>query len=376
MNLLATNLLIAARLATQSPLPVSVTVDTAATPTPFDHYWTKSFGSGHARLTTRADWRAQLVQAIDELGLRGVRYHGMFDDDMGVVGSSGRMNGKFEYNFSALDDSWDFQVMHNVKPIIELSFMPELLANCRWENVTGQPPKQKCNGWCGAGMEQGEECAKQPAPGHGTHYRGVEMMPEHYEDWYDLVRATVAHVVERYGLATVQTWHFECWNELWGMPRPRFANSSTPNASNSGTYIRLYNASAHAVKSVDASLKVGGPATAGLGNLADFVNLSTILKIPFDFVSTHAYPTDRQTCPSAMQGGAGWDPSCFQNSVTVARTKLAALTDVPLFLTEYNVGCCMGYAHAANPHDTAGAAAFVWRQVAALHGVVGSLSCF
>ena len=29
-------------------------------------------------------------------------------------------------------------------------------------------------------------------------------------------------------------------------------------------YMALYNASAHALKSVDASLKVGGPATAGL----------------------------------------------------------------------------------------------------------------
>ena len=40
-------------------------------------------GSGHAALTVREDWQTHLKQAVRDLGLAGVRYHGIFDDDMG-----------------------------------------------------------------------------------------------------------------------------------------------------------------------------------------------------------------------------------------------------------------------------------------------------
>lgn len=58
---------------------------TKSSPSPFPHIWKKTFGSGHAALGLRADWVVQLKQARDELGLQGVRQHGLFDDDMGPV---------------------------------------------------------------------------------------------------------------------------------------------------------------------------------------------------------------------------------------------------------------------------------------------------
>ena len=33
-----------------APIPATVTVDTTAHPAPFEHFWKKTFGSGHARL--------------------------------------------------------------------------------------------------------------------------------------------------------------------------------------------------------------------------------------------------------------------------------------------------------------------------------------
>jgi xylan 1,4-beta-xylosidase len=64
-----------------------VLVDTTAGSTPFDHYWTKSFGSGHATLTLRDDWQAHLKQAQADLGLQGVRHHGLFDGKKTIVAS-------------------------------------------------------------------------------------------------------------------------------------------------------------------------------------------------------------------------------------------------------------------------------------------------
>jgi hypothetical protein len=89
-------------------VPVEVMVDLSSPPAPFPHYWNSMFGSGHAALSLRPDWQAHLQQAVIDLGLGGVRYHGIFDDDMGpvVTGPVGARS----YNFTLIDRSWDFQV--------------------------------------------------------------------------------------------------------------------------------------------------------------------------------------------------------------------------------------------------------------------------
>jgi len=91
-------------------------------------------------------------------------------------------------------------------------------------------------------------------------------------------------------------------------------------------YLTLYNASVLAVKAVHPSLWVGGPATAGLEDIADFVQRTRQMGLPTDFVSTHHYPSD-PSCPS----GAAWDPDCFANDVLKAR---AAVPNHPFYLTE------------------------------------------
>ena len=115
------------------------------------------------------------------------------------------------------------------------------------------------------------------------------------------------------------------------------------------------------------------------------------MKAPFDFVSTHMYPTDPQ-----LGHGARWNPSGLTEHVKAAR---ASVPDKPFYLTECesrflkllllllrrlcccatltksdnaadNVGCCIGYAG----HDTSASAAFAFRTIPALDGVVDILS--
>ena len=38
---------------------------------------------------------------------------------------------------------------------------------------------------------------------------GIKQLPAVMDDWYQLVRATISHAVDRYGLPEVQTWSFE-----------------------------------------------------------------------------------------------------------------------------------------------------------------------
>lgn len=57
-------------------------------------------------------------------------------------------------------------------------------------------------------------------------------------------------------------------------------------------YFDFYNYTSHAVRSVDPFLSVGGPATAGLAWVPEFINFTATVGAPRAFVSTHSYPTD------------------------------------------------------------------------------------
>ena len=137
----------------------------------------------------------------------------------------------------------------------------------------------------------------------------------------------VQHANTLFGEEEVKTWSFEVWNELWGMDFPM-------------PYMMLYNASATAVKSVNSQFKVGGPATARLLHVTDFVEEARKISAPFDFVSTHMYPTDDNLCDQHDN----WNPDCLPFRVNRSRHALYQLSnETEFYLTEYNVGCCIGY---------------------------------
>ena len=51
---------------------------------PLNHVWNQCVGAGRANEALRADWQAQFREAVDVLGVRFVRFHGLFHDDMFV----------------------------------------------------------------------------------------------------------------------------------------------------------------------------------------------------------------------------------------------------------------------------------------------------
>lgn len=128
-------------------------------------------------------------------------------------------------------------------------------------------------------------------------------------------------------------------------------------------YMTLFNASSVAIKGIDRQFQVGGPASANLANVKEFVDAATSRKIAFDFVSTHHYPTD-----SCKPQGSKWDPDCWNNGVKASRESIPST--IPFYMTEFNVGCCLGYAE----HDTSNAAAFALRAIGKLDGTTDLLS--
>ncbi len=249
------------------------------TGTPLRHHWSFCSAAGRANEGLRAGWREHLQTVSKHCGIRYLRFHGLLHDDMFVCR---REVGTLIFNWQYVDDLVDALLAQGIRPFVEFGFFPKDLAGksdfrCFWWQAHVTPP-------------------------------------EHFRDWSTLVDKLVRHFIHRYGIQEVRQWYFEVWNEpnLWF-----FFNSTRTK------YFELYRATVAAVKSIDAGLKVGGPATSNfvadnrfegeseagdksmpghhkrLGEvewrgvwIREFLAFCEQENLPVDFVSTHPYPTD------------------------------------------------------------------------------------
>jgi xylan 1,4-beta-xylosidase len=291
--------------------------------TPFPHFWEHTVGGDHAPMALRADWQQQLKRSHDELGFQYVRFHGLLSDDMGTLVQE---KNKLVYSFFNADQIFDFLLSIGMKPFVELSFMPTALAS-----------------------------------GNKTvfSYNANVTPPRDYKQWATLIHKFVSHCVERYGTKEVREWFFEVWNE----PNLKsFWTGAQPD------YFKLYRYTADAIKKVDGSLRVGGPATAKSEWIEDFVEFCDRKKVPADFISTHQYPTDgfesdNDTEVQLFRSQRGIMREVAQDTRRHARGK-------PVYYTEWNSS-----SNSRDPlHDEPYAAAFAVATIMEAKGLVEGYS--
>jgi xylan 1,4-beta-xylosidase len=291
--------------------------------TPLPHFWEHTVGSDHAPVALRADWQRQLQRCHNELGFQYVRFHGLLSDDMGTLV---REKNRLLYSFFNADKIFDFLLSIGMRPFVELSFMPTALAS-----------------------------------GNRTvfSYKANVTPPRDYKQWAKLIQKLVSHWVERYGITEVRKWFFEVWNE------PNLKSFWTGTQHD---YFKLYRYTAKAIKNVDASLRVGGPATAKSEWIEDFVEFCERNKVPADFITTHYYPTDgfesdEDTEIQLFKSQRGIMREVAQDTRHHARGK-------PVYYTEWN--------SSSNPrdplHDESYAAAFVVATIMEAKGLVEGYS--
>jgi xylan 1,4-beta-xylosidase len=288
------------------------------------HFWEHTVGSCHAPLALRADWQQQLVQCHQELGFRYVRFHGLLCDDVGVLTIQ---KNRFLYSFFNTDQIIDFLLSIGMRPFVELSFMP-------WALASGKTTV--------------------------FHYRGNVTPPGSYPAWAELIHRLVQHWVNRYGKQEVRQWFFEVWNE----PNLKAFWTGTQKE-----YFKLYEYTVKAIKKVDPSLKVGGPATANNDWIDEFVDHCEKRRLTLDFISTHHYPTDAFGKPG--------DDTITQLSLSrrsVLREQVQTVRRqaklYPVYYTEWNTS-----SNARDPmHDEPYAAAFIVKTVMEANGYVDGYS--
>ena len=273
----------------------TISVDARAEGKPFPHFWEQMFGSGRAVLSMRESYRDDLRQVKQITDFHYVRFHAVLDDEVGVYGEDQQHNPI--YNFDYVDQIYDGLLANGVKPFVELSFMPKLLA---------------------ARLDY-----------HPFWYHPIVSPPADYGKWNALIRAFAQHLLDRYGIDEVATWYFEVWNE----PNIDFWTGRPAQE----TYFELYDNTVRTLKAVNQRLRVGGPATAQAAWVDAIIAHATKEQVPLDFVSTHAYGND-----TAMDiVGHAQDVPPHQ-MLTVAVDKVhkqiaaSARPDIPLIWSEFN----------------------------------------
>src|ERR1700679_2609797 len=125
-------------------LPVRViSADYSLVKGPRSDVWRECIGAGRANEGLRADWQRQLKLCQDEIGFRFIRFHGLLHDDMGVYSET--KDGQPIHNWQYVDELYDSLLAMNIRPFVELSFMPSALASggkkIFWWNANVTPPK-------------------------------------------------------------------------------------------------------------------------------------------------------------------------------------------------------------------------------------------
>ncbi len=274
----------------------TIEIDASAHATPLPHFWEHFFGSGRAILSLRESYRQDLRDVKKVTGMRYIRFHAIFHDEVGVYDEDAQGNPVL--NFSYVDQIYDGLLANGVRPFVELSFMPKKLAS----NKDAL---------------------------HAFWYKQNVSPPKDYAKWDEMITQFAKHLVERYGIDEVSQWYFEVWNEpnidFWA------GNPQQP------TYFELYDHTARDLKAVNSRLRVGGPSTAQAAWADVFVKHCADNKIPVDFVSSHVYGNDKAEDVFGTHEQIPRDRMvCRAVGKVHDQIKSSAMPTLPLIWSEFN----------------------------------------
>jgi xylan 1,4-beta-xylosidase len=224
--------------------------------TPFRHTWEGIINVDQFRWLVRRDMQDQLEMAQRELRATHVRAVGMFDDEMRVYREGpGAFMGlepkQPRTNWQTVDYVMDSLADRGLQPVFTTSFVPSAMAS-------------------------------GPVTVFST--KAHTSPPKDWAQWEAFVRDAVQHAVDRYSLDVVRRWPFEVWNEpnlhgwFWG--------------GDLSDFNRLWETTYRAIKSVDSSLRVGGPSTGRAEWLEELIDFGQKHDCPPDYLITHIYNND------------------------------------------------------------------------------------
>ncbi|HHV11549.1 MAG TPA: helix-turn-helix domain-containing protein [Clostridiales bacterium] len=273
------------------------------------HTWRSFCSVGRAREMLYSEIQEMLRVQQREIGFRHIKFHGIFDDALGVYREDSL--GNPAYSFTYVDKVLDFILSVGLKPMIQLSFMPKALALDTSKTI--------------------------------FQFEFYISPPKDERKWYDLVSAFTRHVINRYGNKEVMEWIFTFWNEALDYLPFRLTDK--------GTTLRLYELSYLAVKECNPDLTFASLSVYHEPNMEkdylEYLDYAKSHSCEPDAYLFHFYPTrhDSQK-PKELSINSGrnrqqrlklhCNPDAMKESLHVLR-QLIPDQQKPIYITEWNL---------------------------------------
>ncbi|HEX6963430.1 MAG TPA: hypothetical protein VF175_16300, partial [Lacipirellula sp.] len=275
-------------LARGDSFPVHIHIDASQPVGPLKPIW-RFFGADEPNYATMPHGR-KLLSELGELKPRHVyfRAHNLFCTGDGAPalkwGSTNAYRedaaGNPVYDWTILDNIFDAYLENDVRPYVQLGFMPRDLSS---------KPEPYQHQW-------------NPRLRYEDIYTGWAYPPKDYERWGELACQWTKHCIDRYGHNEVETWYWQTWNEAnigyW---------QGTPEE-----FHKLHDYAIAGVRRALPTARVGGPDAAGSGGDWTRAFLEHCLRgrnyatggigTPLDFVSFHAKGAPRQVDDHVRMG--------------------------------------------------------------------------
>ncbi|EGT3617667.1 AraC family transcriptional regulator, partial [Clostridium perfringens] len=308
----------------------NIRIDLNAEGEEIEHKWRLLTTIGRAKDGLNKVVQEQLKTIQKEIGFQYIRFHGIFDDEMKVYDEDEK--GNVVLNFSYIDKLFDFLYSINLKPFVELGFMPKKLA--KYE----------------------DEIFYRPT---------IISPPKDILKWNKLIEEFMKHCISRYGIDQVKSWYFEVWNE------PEIVNFF--GFKNNNEYYELYENTYKVLKSLSKEFNVGAPGInficdASYNWTKDFYEFYSTKGITPDFIYSHSYTYSissdlKQINPNTLRenGIFSKDENFLYNYIKEVKDKTREINrrDMNLYITEWNASP----SHRELTHDTCYKAAFIVKNI-------------
>lgn len=284
-------------------------VDVTAPGRALRHTFKRMITVGRAHDLLNHDIRQMLRDIQKTVGYEYIKFHGLLSDDMMIC--SRTEDGSLQFHFHQVDSAIDFLRSIGMKPLMQLSFMPTILASDPDKTIFYNP--------------------FNTSP------------PKDMGEWNMLIDRLTRHLISRYGRAEVERWPFTVWNEP-DTPPDLFGFERIDD------FLDLYVNTWRTVKSVCPSLRFGTPGVFNMHHLGRpewvcrFFQMVRDSGCEPDFICLHYYSdilpyqgaSDRLLRRTASC--LPRDPDDFARFIDSSRELFASLGfgDKPVYLTEWN----------------------------------------
>ncbi|MBB2183359.1 helix-turn-helix domain-containing protein [Lachnospiraceae bacterium MD1] len=270
------------------------------------HTFLNFISVGRAKEILMESIQQQLRTIQKDVGFRYIKFHGILDDSMMLYNEDQHGNPFLTYQY--VDQIIDFLLSINIKPLIQLSFMPKALAKDPSSTIFYNPV--------------------------------VISEPKDHSKWSYLITNLTQHFIDRYGIEEVRSWLFSFWNAP-------FKTTMFSFDTNEIGY-ELYKITWACVKSCDSHLKFGTPSYTSLDfdcqMFYDFLDYCKENQCPPDFYNVHCYPVKNPTSKDLATFGVSLsnesiivseDPDYMKKMITCFKKDLTPYPKLPIYITEW-----------------------------------------